>query len=237
MSSPFRFKKFAVRQDLCAMKVGTDGVLLGAWARLPEGALNILDIGTGTGVIALVLAQRFSQSNVLGIDIDVGAVAQAEENFRNSPFSSRLRVKCVDFQKFESSQQFDFIVSNPPFFTNGILPKNEQRKLARHTTDFSFEGLFDKVRKLLSPSGIFSMIIPKSEQEKLVQIAMQYGLYVREVCVVYPNSERPAKRVLLAFSCEQNQSVIVSDITIETEQRHHYTGAYKSLLKDFYLAF
>lgn len=237
MSKPFHFKRFTVHQDVCAMKVGTDGVLLGAWARTPNSTGSILDIGTGSGVIALMLAQRFPQSNVLGIDIDKGAVSQANENFRKSSFANRLSVQHIALQEFDSTQQFDTIVSNPPFFTNGVLPMNEQRKLARHTTSFSFQMLFSSVVKLLSSKGVFSIIAPKSEQENLINLAMENGLCVKEICCVYPNPAKKSKRILLAFSREARKTELQTEIIIETEQRHHYTKEYKTLLKDFYLGF
>ncbi len=236
MSKSFHFKQFSIAQDRCAMKVGTDGVLLGAWAKMPEGGQSALDIGTGTGVIALMLAQRFSEVQVKGIDIDESAAKQAEENFRTSPFTHQLSVEQVALQDFQTDEKYDYIVSNPPFFTNGILPENKQRQLARHFTDFSLELLFDKVSTLLAARGIFSIIMPISEQENILKTARENGLYCQESCVVYPNPNKAAKRILLSFSFQKRERVH-STLTIETDIRHHYTSEYKELLKDFYLAF
>lgn len=236
MSKPFRFKQFIVAQEQCAMKVGTDGVLLGAWAKQPENIRRALDIGTGSGVIALMLAQRFPQSNVQAIDVDEGAVAQADENFQNSQFANRLDVSHIALQDFRAAGKFDCIVSNPPFFQQGILPDNKQRCLARHTTQFSFEMLFEKVAVLLSAKGIFSLIIPKEQQKCAIEIAEKYRLYCAFCCVVYPNPLKAAKRVLLAFTL-QNNKLQTEELTIETLERHQYTKAYRELLKDFYLAF
>lgn len=237
MSKPFRFKQFSVQQDRCAMKVGTDGVLLGAWAKSVEQPLHILDIGTGTGVIALMLAQRFAKAKVLGIDIESEAVLQASENFRQAPFSDRLQARCTSLQAFQASCKFACIVSNPPFFTDGVLPENTQRKLARHTTNFSFEMLFEKVAGMLSVSGLFSMIVPIHDHQELICIAKRYALYCKEACIVYPNPEKPAKRILLAFCLGKTAPTVVEELTIETMQRHHYTTSYRALLTDFYLAF
>lgn len=237
MSKPFRFKQFSVQQDRCAMKVGTDGVLLGAWAESAEQPRHILDIGTGTGVVALMLAQRFAKAKILGIDIDSEAVLQASQNFRQTPFSDRLQARCVALQEFQASCKFSCIVSNPPFFTNGILPENTQRKLARHTTDFSFEMLFEKVAGMLSASGIFSIIVPIHDHQELICTAKRYALHCKKSCIVYPNPVKPAKRILLAFCLGKTASEIVEKLTIETMQRHHYTTSYRSLLTDFYLAF
>ncbi len=236
MSKPFHFKQFSIIQDRCAMKVGTDGVLLGAWAKMPQGGQAALDIGTGTGVIALMLAQRFVGAKVKGIDIEETAAKQAKENFRASVFALRLSVQQVALQDFQTDEKFDCIVSNPPFFTNGILPENKERQLARHFTEFSLELLFDKVSILLAEQGIFSIIMPISEKEDILEVAKDNGLYCQESCVVYPNPDKATKRVLLSFSFRESKSVH-SNLTIETNIRHRYTSEYKELLKDFYLAF
>lgn len=236
MSKPFYFKQFAVQQDLCAMKVGTDGVLLGAWAKVSKQATHVLDIGTGSGVIAMMLAQRFPQVEVTAIDIEPNAAAQACVNFRNSPFSDRLQVQHIGLKDFATAQKFDAIVTNPPFFTAGILPDEEKRCLARHTAAFSFEMLFAKVRDLLAISGVFSIIAPKSKQGQLLELAKQQGLHLAAYTDVYPTPEKAAKRILIAFSHDENTIITSEDIVIEI-QRHHYTADYKRLLKDFYLAF
>lgn len=237
MSRPFHFKNFSVSQDRCAMKIGTDGVLLGAWANVLSKADNALDIGTGTGVIALMLAQRFLQLRVLGIDIDANAAEQAVENFQASPFSERLSARTVDIEHLEIGQKFDAIVSNPPFFTSGVLPENEQRKLARHTASFSFEMLFNKVAQLLTEKGVFSLIIPISLFDDIQNLGSLKGLFLKRYCIVHPNPVKPAKRILASFGFEKQESVIATELTIETDVRHKYTCEYKELLKDFYLAF
>ncbi len=236
MSKPFHFKQFSVAQEHCAMKVGTDGVLLGAWAKTPEKVQTILDIGTGSGVIALMLAQRFPEAQITAIDLDKGAYRQATENFENSKFSKRLHAEHCALQDFKTPQKFDAIVSNPPFFTEGVLPENSQRKLARHTVAFSFEMFFEKIAHLLTEKGILSVILPKEICEKSVQLAESFGLYCHERCVVYPNPVKEAKRVLLTFG-KQKVSVSNTELTIETLERHCYTEEYKTLLRDFYLAF
>lgn len=236
MSKPFHFKRFSVAQDRCAMKVGTDGVLLGAWAKYPSKVCNVLDIGSGTGVIALMLAQRFSKAEVTGIDIVADAVLQASENFTNSIFTERLHAVHTDFMDFETSSKFDCIVSNPPFFTNGIVSPNEERKLARHAINFSFSKLFHKVANLLAAEGIFSMIIPIELKEEMLRESRLNGLFCNAICTVYPNFTKPPKRILLAFSLVQTE-IKKEQLVIETEVRHQYMEEYKTLLKDFYLAF
>lgn len=237
MSKPFHFKQFTVEQERCAMKVGTDGVLLGAWAKAPLQVGKILDIGTGSGVIALMLAQRFSNAKVLGIDIEKGACEQAWQNFQNAPFSSQLSIQNQAIQHFDTNDKFDVIVSNPPFFSQGIMPTNSQRLLARHTAEFSFETFFEKTSRLLTKSGIASIIIPQNEAEILIKIAGKYSLFCTECCTVYPNPEKTAKRCLLAFSLQKSPETKQTALTIETNKRHQYTAEYQQLLKDFYLAF
>ncbi len=237
MSKPFYFKQFSIAQEHCAMKVGTDGVLLGAWAKTPEKVQNILDVGTGSGVIALMLAQRFPSAKVTGIDIEKGAYEQAEENFQNSAFASQLIARNTAIQDFNSTDKFDLIVSNPPFFTQGILPENTQRQLARHTAEFSFEVFFEKVATLLTKEGILAIVIPKTDAETLVKIAANYGLFCQEYCTVFPNSSKPAKRALLTIGLQKPIEIKHTELTIETNIRHEYTEEYQQLLKDFYLAF
>ncbi|PVX51737.1 tRNA1Val (adenine37-N6)-methyltransferase [Balneicella halophila] len=236
MSKPFHFKKFTVAQDRCAMKVGIDGVLLGAWAKAPKDVKAILDIGTGTGVIAMMMAQRFPKAKVLGIDISTDAIEQATKNFKMSPFDSRLEAAHIDIQNYDSSNKFGCIVSNPPFFSNGVLPAVSDREIARHTTKFSFRDLLKKVADLLSTQGIFSIIIPIERQVEIISMAKDSGLYCNKLCTVYPNPNKRPKRILMSFSFLE-MKVIEEELTIETETRHRYTGNYKKLLKDFYLAF
>ncbi len=183
-----------------------------------------------------MLAQRFPEAQITAIDIDEGAYRQATENFANSNFSKRLHAGHCALQDFKTPQKFDAIVSNPPFFTEGILPENSQRKLARHTVAFSFEMFFEKIAHLLTEKGILSVILPKEICEKSIQLAKSFGLYCHEHCVVYPNPVKEAKRVLLTLG-KQKGTVSNTELTIETEERHCYTEEYKFLLRDFYLAF
>lgn len=152
----FRFKQFVIHQEGCAMKVGTDGVLLGAWA---QGGKRILDIGTGTGILALMMAQRFPDASITAIDIDNDAFRQAEENIANSPFADRINVVHSSLQNFPN-EMFDCIVSNPPFFEDSLLCPDEQRSLARHTASLSFRELILCSSQLLTDNGVMSMIVP-----------------------------------------------------------------------------
>ena len=161
----FRFKQFAVEQDDVAMKVGTDGVLLGAWANC-EGAKRILDIGTGTGVIALQMAQRNAEAQIHAVEIDEAAAKRARANFDNSPWAERLNVEQTAVQEFSPAEKFDLIVSNPPYFVDSLLPPDTKRSTARHTHDLTFEELDNAVARLLAGDGKFALILPVTEFEK-----------------------------------------------------------------------
>lgn len=227
----FRFKQFSVRHDRCAMKVGTDGVLLGAWGSV-EGK-RILDIGTGTGLIALMAAQRNPEADVLGIDIDESAVAQAIENVAESPFSRQIECVLQDVLTFESEAPFDAILCNPPFFTEDTLPDNRSRALARNNKCLPFPQLIRKVAVLLAENGSFSLIVPSGLAQEIVGLCMENGLHLVRRCQVHTTARKPPRRTLLEFSrqnrsCEMQTLCLVADDGTRSQQ-------YQELTKDFYL--
>ena len=227
----FRFKQFSVRHDRCAMKVGTDGVLLGAWGSV-EGK-RILDIGTGTGLIALMAAQRNPEADVLGIDIDESAVAQAIENVAESPFSRQIECVLQDVLTFESEAPFDAILCNPPFFTEDTLPDNRSRALARNNKCLPFPQLIRKVAVLLAENGTFSLIIPSGLAQEIVGLCMENGLHLVRRCQIHTTARKPPRRTLLEFSrqnrsCEMQTLCLVVDDGTRSQQ-------YQELTKDFYL--
>lgn len=229
--SAFRFKQFEVEQGDAAMKVGTDGVLLGAWVDT-RGADRILDIGTGTGVIALMMAQRSAAQTIVGVDIDAVATARANSNFGISPWSDRLVAYNMPVQQYEG-EKFDLIVSNPPYFTDSLLCPDSRRTLARHTTELSLAELDSAVVRLLADSGRFALILPADQMERFVALS---ALSVVRRCDVlsYPGGE--SKRVMAEL---QKGSVLATDtqsIAIYTEKRE-YSAEYRELTKDFYLKF
>ena len=231
--SGFRFKQFAVEQDDVAMKVGTDGVLLGAWADCDE-AKRILDIGTGTGVIALMLAQRNTEAQIHAVEIDETATKRARANFDMSPWAERLEVECCAVQEFNHAEKFDLIISNPPYFVDSLLPPDAKRSTARHTHDLSFEELDKAAYRLLADGGRFALILPITEFEKYLTIT-QLSLVRR--CDVYPTTESAVKRVMAEFAKYETAGVAYEKITIEQERRGDYTDEYRTLTKDFYLKF
>ncbi|MDM1073341.1 methyltransferase [Empedobacter brevis] len=229
---PFRFKQFEIFQDKTAMKVGTDGVLLGAWSNLETGD-NILDIGAGTGLISLMLAQRFPNSRVDAIEIDYDAFLQAKENFEHSIFSERLKIKNTSLQVYSCDKKYDLIVSNPPFFTVNNSVDFDARKQARQQETLTFAELIEKSAKLLHKEGVASFIIPYDQMDVFCEKTAQNDLKLSRIVYVKGNSSSPIKRVLLEFSF-QERIVRKEELVIERE-RHQYTNEYISLTKDFYL--
>lgn len=234
----FHFKQFSIVQDQCAMKVGTDGVLLGAWADMPKNKGVALDIGTGTGLVALMLAQRFPQCRVIGVEIDEKAARQAVENVQLSPWKKRVSIQNNAIQSFVniSDTTFDCIVSNPPFFAGNGETSFEERTIARHENTLGLDDLFAVVSRLLSKEGTFSLILPVNRFDEANNMAEKEGLFCIRKCIVYPNKGKSPKRVLLSYTFEK-ATIHIEELTIEMEKRHQYTEEYKALLKAFYLAF
>jgi len=231
----FQFKQFNIQQDLCAMKVGTDGVLLGAWATAK--GKTVLDIGSGTGVISLMLAQRNLACIIDSIDIDKGAYLQTTQNANASPWVKRIKTHHTPLQNFKPKQQYDLIVTNPPYFIDSTKAPDSSRNIARHTDSLSFTDLIIGVKRLLNPTGIFAMILPIKEAHLFIEQAHSNGLYLVRKCSVQPNSVKEVKRVLMEFSCFESDQLKEEVLIIETEERHVYTKAYMELTKDFYLKF
>lgn len=230
----FQFKQFSIQQNATAMKVGTDGVLLGAWCNITESA--ILDIGAGTGLIALMLAQRSKTALIDAVEIEQEAFSQTLENIANSKWTNRITAFNSSIQDYTPNKKYDVIVSNPPFFINSTKAPNTERNTARHTDDLSFEDLISTVYRLLNPEGIFSLILPKSEAKQFIKLAISQHLFLNRECIVKPNPTKEAKRILMEFSFIKN-NLIKEELTIETKTRHQYTKEYISLTQDFYLNF
>ncbi|TYP99452.1 tRNA1Val (adenine37-N6)-methyltransferase [Tenacibaculum adriaticum] len=235
---PFQFKEFTVHQDKTAMKIGTDAVLLGAWSSIEKYPDTILDVGAGTGVIALMLAQRCDAMTIDAVEVDESAYEQTVENFEQSDWGDRLFCYHTSFEEFademaEEEEVYDLIISNPPFYTDEFESDDEARNKARFTSSLSFEELLKGVSKILSEEGVFSTIIPFKEEENFVRLAETFNLNLNSVCRVKGNPTSEVKRSLLAFSFKVSE-VIEEELTIETK-RHQYTDAYINLTKDFYL--
>jgi len=235
MNKPFQFKEFSVNQDRCAMKIGTDSVLLGAWANLDFNPFSILDIGAGTGVLSLMMAQRSPAEVIDAIEIDDNAYEQCVDNFETSPWGDRLFCYHAALQEFteEIEDKYDLIISNPPFYSEDYKTEDKQRDLARFQDAMPFEHLIEAVAKLLSKAGKFAVVIPYSEEEKLISLASKSGLFANNILHIQGNATSNIKRSLIEFSFRESE-ILTKKLIIETS-RHQYTEDYINLTQDFYL--
>ncbi len=227
----FSFKRFVVHQERCAMKVGTDGTLLGAWAAVAPHTEQptILDIGTGTGLVALMMAQRFPSADITAIDIDEEAVCQAAQNATASPFKERITVRCTPLQSFSSQTTFDAIICNPPFFEHSLTCPNSRRTVSRHTTTLTFMELMVHAYRLLNDDGEMSVVIPFDAMPRMEEAAAIAGFFLRRQCEVKTTPAKAPKRLLMSFvktptteGVERTEIVIGGDV-------------YRELTQDFYL--
>lgn len=232
---PFVFKQFQVQQDKCAMKIGTDGVLLGAWAAVTHNPFSILDIGAGTGILGLMLAQRSNAELIDAIEIDDDAYEQCVDNFEASPWGDRLFCYHASLEEFvdEIEDTYDLIICNPPFYSDDYKSEDSQRDLARFNDAMPFKHLMESVSKLLSEDGIFSIIVPFKEEAEIIKLAQNFNLHPRSILQVKGNPNSEVKRSLLEFTFRES-AVKKEHLIIETE-RHQYTENYINLTKDFYL--
>ena len=230
----FTFKQFVVRQERCAMKVGTDGTLLGAWAEMDRKDGRVLDIGTGTGLMALMMAQRYPEARVTAIDIDEMAVSQADENVKASPFADRIKVLQADVNTFETTEKFDSIVCNPPFFNNALICPDNLRTQARHTTSLSYQQLMAAAWRLLNDEGVVSLIIPNDFFHQLENEVRLAGFFLTRVYGVRTIYGKPIKRYLMELRKNPHNELIKKDILIE-DAPNVRSEWYRELTKDFYI--
>ena len=226
---PFRFQKFDIIQHENVFRVGTDGVLLGALCQV-ENAQKILEVGTGTGLISLMLAQRNANAEITALDLNEDAVKLAQENFKNSPFSERLQVFHQDFKTFESQKEYDFVVCNPPFFEENNSVKDI---LARQQVELTFRNLIEKASKILSSEGIFSVIIPSESAQEFENLAEDFDLYLVRKVNIFGIENGVLKRNVLEFS-KKKSALETLDFTIEKSPRK-YSDQYLELTKEFHV--
>jgi tRNA1Val (adenine37-N6)-methyltransferase len=232
----FNFKQFSVQQDQCAMKIGTDSVLLGAWCPIENNPFSVLDIGAGTGVLSLMLAQRSNAEQIDAIEIDENAYEQCVDNFENSPWADRLFCFHAALDEFveEPEDEYDIIISNPPFYSENFKTENIQRDLARFQDALPFEELVEATSVLLSENGIFAVIIPYKEEQYFIDLCAEVELFPIKITRVKGTPDTEIKRSLLAFKRYELPTLETNTLIIETN-RHQYTNDYIDLTKDFYL--
>ena len=232
----FRFKEFAVEQDQCAMKVGTDGILLGAWACTKE-ARKVLDIGTGCGVVAIMIAQRATSAEVHGIEIEAASYEQAKENMAKSPWSANLTAIHKSIQDYAklSRVEYDLIVSNPPFFSGGTFSFNENRNNVRHTVKLPHGDLLSTSRKLLSKEGKLCIILPLMEGLRIKELANSYRLYCTKITEIKSRPDKSTERLLMQF--EKTEKEVVKDelVVYASPRSKKYSPQYIELTKNYYL--
>jgi tRNA1Val (adenine37-N6)-methyltransferase len=231
-STGFTFKQFHVQHERCAMKVGTDGVLLGCWTDVPADG-RILDIGTGSGLIALMIAQR-TDAEIDAIDIASDAYEQACFNFAQSPWNERLKAHISSIQEWQCEEQYDLIVSNPPYFNNSLKNPDKGRELARHTDSLSYAELIAHSVRVLKETGRLSIILPAEEERTVCTIADAHGLYLSRVTRVYSKESKPMRRVLLSWVKQADGDVREDKLVLENAEGGRSTQ-YQELAKDFYL--
>ncbi len=230
----FKFKQFTIFQDKTAMKVGTDGVLLGCWAKVANPK-NILDIGTGTGLIALISAQRFNKSQITAIEINKTAFLQAKQNIENSKFNNKITVKNISLQNFAKNcnTNFDLIISNPPYFQKSQKSTNNDKNIARHDIELSYNDLIKSSIKILSTKGAICLILPTEQEQNISKIIHTNNLFINETVYVKTTPDKLPKRILLKISRQKNTAK-TNTLIIETS-RHNYSDDFFALVKDFYL--
>ncbi len=232
--SDFKFKKFTVRQEKSEAKVGTDGVLLGCWANVKNEPLNILDVGAGTGLVSLILAQRAIKSNITALEIEPYAAQECNYNFVNSPWNERLQLVNVNFFDFTPVHPFDLIISNPPFYLEKTPSPNSKRNLARHAENLPLKKLFSFSKKHLSCKGSLQLILPFSQKIEALETAYSNALFLKRITNVKGREGAPYKRVLLEFTFNSTLEISENNLILEID-RHQYTKDFKTLVKDFYL--
>lgn len=230
----FGFKQFTVDDSQCGMKISTDGVLLGAWVTAPVGSAHVLDVGTGSGLIAMMIAQRALEADIVAVDIDEGAVNDARSNFLSCPFANRLNVRLCDFTSMEDGD-YDLIVSNPPFFTSGETSPEKRRAAARHVSSLGYVSLIERASAMLTDDGRLAMILPAEVEEDVVFNAELARLKVARLCRVQTVAGKPSRRFMVELS-RHDITPTIDTLTIR-DPHGCPTPEYMALTADFYLNF
>jgi tRNA1Val (adenine37-N6)-methyltransferase len=230
---PFRFKQFEIYQDNSAMKVGTDAILLSAWARMGD-ARRILDVGTGTGIIALMCAQRNLKATIEAVEIDEASCQDAARNFADSPWSDRIFLHHMDFLDFTPKGRYDLIISNPPYFSNSIRAHDPSRNAARHDDALPAAALLEKARHMLNPDGSLAVIFPKNYLEKWEAAARQHGFFPHRVCHVFTLPHKDSQRVMVEYGLSESSETEMESVLIE-QSPGVVSDQYKGLTETFFI--
>lgn len=233
-NSYFRFKQFTIHQDRCAMKISTDACIAGAWTDIPQPAKRVLDIGAGTGLLALMLAQKNSHVNIDAIELDAEAAVQAKENIMSSPWAGRVHVIRADAAVYPYSHTYDFIIANPPFFNNSLLGDTEQRNLARHTLSLSYQSLFDIINNCLGAVGMASVLLPSAEHKHWEKLLQDNNWSIVKKLLIHPTEGKAANRVVSICSRNNGLPYTEEHLCIRN-QRGDYSDAFKQLMFPYYL--
>lgn len=233
----FQFKQFTIHQDACAMKVCTDSCLFGALLQAPSHAKNALDIGTGTGLLSLMFAQKFPNIKIDALEIDEIASKQAFDNVSQSVFNQQINIINKPIQAFESEIKYDYIFSNPPFYENSLKGENSGKNKAHHCSDLSFEELCVSLKKLLANDGEVAILLPTNVSESFIATASENGLYLHTKIAMYARIEKPILRYILLLSNKKVDTVAENQIIIyeSNTEKQTYTADFIDLLKDYYL--
>jgi tRNA1Val (adenine37-N6)-methyltransferase len=227
----FQFKQFIVHQDRTAMKVGTDSVLLGSWLKPDRRVNSVLDVGTGTGLLALMTAQTFPQARITAIEIDPDAAQQAADNFAGSEWNGRMTLLNLDFRRFDTPQRFDLIISNPPYFANSLKSACTPKNFARHDDSLSLDELFDRTARLLTDSGRFALILPCFRAAVATEYAAAHGLFPSEILNVKTKADKSQYRTLLQFAF--NRTAPNESLLILLDGEGQYSDDYRLLTQRF----
>ena len=232
---PFEFKEFKIHQNNAAMKIGTDGILLGAWADLSDKKKGI-DIGSGTGIISIMLCQRNEILEIDSIEVSEKAVLDAKKNIKNCKWNERINLIHKDLRLFSTENKYDLIISNPPYFQKSLKPKDLDRLKARHEVSLNYKDVLNFGEKHLLKNGTINLILPIDQKQELIEYAEKFGLYVSKECIVFPKPNKNPRRLLIELS-KIKKTFESQSLTIENDGRHNYTNNYKKLTREFYTIF
>ena len=232
---PFEFKKFKIHQNNAAMKIGTDGILLGAWADLSDKKKGI-DIGSGTGIISIMLCQRNEILEIDSIEVSEKAVLDAKKNIKNCKWNERINLIHKDLKLFSTENKYDLIISNPPYFQKSLKPKDLDRLKARHEVSLNYKDVLNFSEKHLLKNGTINLILPIDQKQEVTEYAEKFGLYVSKECIVFPKPNKNPHRLLIELS-KIKKTFESQSLTIENDGRHNYTNNYKKLTREFYTIF